>query len=136
MSGCWLVKSEPEEYSFKDLLREGRVIWDGVRNPQAQRYLRQMKKGDEVFYYHTGREKAVVGLAEVSREAFPDPNDPRYAVVELRPKAQFFQFVPLALFRTEPSLAEFALLRQPRLSVMPVSSEVAHWIKQQARYPA
>lgn len=132
MSNCWLVKSEPEDYSFDDLLREGKAVWDGVRNPQAQRYLKQMRKGDEVFYYHTGKERAIVGLAEVSQEAFPDPSDARYVAVELRPKSRLPRSVPLTLFRAEPLLASFFLLRQPRLSVMPVPPLVRQWIQQQA----
>jgi len=116
----WLVKSEPEEYSFAQLLREGVARWDGVRNPQAQRYLRQMAVGDEVLYYHTGRERAIVGLAEVVRAAYPDPADPRYAVVDLRAVRLFPHPLPLQAIKKNPAFSSWALLRQPRLSVMPV----------------
>lgn len=120
----WLVKSEPEEYSFSDLVREGVAVWDGVRNPQAQRYLREMRVGDQILYYHSGREKAIVGLAEVVREAFPDPQHPRYVVVSLKAVKPFEKPLPLSAIRAMSGLEGFALLRQPRLSVMPVPPEV------------
>ena len=120
----WLVKSEPEEYSFVDLEREGVGVWDGVRNPQAQRYLKEMRVGELVLYYHTGREKAIVGLAEVVREAFPDPTDPRYVAVELRAVRRFPTPLKLEAIRRLLGMEGFALLRQPRLSVMPVPEQV------------
>lgn len=120
----WLVKSEPEEYSFADLEREEVGVWDGVRNPQAQRYLKEMRVGELVLYYHTGREKAIVGLAEVAREAFPDPIDLRYVAVELRVVRRFPTPLKLEAIRRLPGIESFALLRQPRLSVMPVPPEV------------
>ena len=120
----WLVKSEPQEYSFADLDREGVAVWDGVRNPQAQRYLKEMRVGELVLYYHTGREKAIVGLAEVVREDFPDPTDPRYVAVELRAVRRFPTPLKLEAIRQLPGMEGFALLRQPRLSVMPVPPEI------------
>ncbi|MEN3040460.1 MAG: EVE domain-containing protein [Bacteroidia bacterium] len=123
----WLVKSEPEDYSYDDLTREGRVIWDGVRNPQAQKYLRQMRAGDLVLYYHTGKEKAVVAIAKVIREAYPDPQAPSYAVVELAPVRPLRRPVSLKAYKAQAEFAEFALLRQPRLSVMPVPEEIWQW---------
>lgn len=116
----WLVKSEPEEYSFADLERERVGIWDGVRNPQAQRYLKEMRVGDQVLYYHTGREKAIVGLARVVREAFPDPTDSRYVAVALEAVRRFSSPLKLETIRQLPGMENFALLRQPRLSVLPV----------------
>lgn len=120
----WLVKSEPEEYSFADLEREEVVVWDGVRNPQAQRYLREMRRGEEVLYYHTGREKAIVGLAEVVQEAFPDPTDDRYVAVALKALRRFPSPLKLEAIRQLPGMEGFALLRQPRLSVMSVPDAV------------
>ncbi len=120
----WLVKSEPEEYSYADLERERVGIWDGVRNPQAQRYLKEMCVGELVLYYHTGRERAIVGLAEVVREAFPDPTDPRYVAVELRAVRRFPTPLKLEAIRQLTGMEGFALLRQPRLSVMPVPEQV------------
>jgi len=122
----WLVKSEPEEYSFDDLLREGHAIWDGVRNFQAKRYLSEMRVGDRLFYYHSMSERAVVGLAEVIREAFPDPTDPRWIAVEIRPLERFARPIPLARIKADPRFADFALVRQARLSVMPVPPPLAN----------
>ncbi len=116
----WLIKSEPDEYSFDDLLREGRAVWDGVRNFQAKRYLSEMRLGDRLFYYHSVSERAVIGLAEVIREAFPDPTDPRWIAVEIRPLQRFSRPIPLAQIKADPRFADFALVRQARLSVMPV----------------
>lgn len=119
--GRWLVKTEPEEYAYDDLELAGRDVWDGVRNPQALGYLRQMQPGDPVLVYHSGRERAVVGLAEVASPPRPDPGDPRLAVVELRAVGRLPRAVALAALREHPACAGWALLRQPRLSVMPVS---------------
>lgn len=121
----WLIKSEPDEYSFGDLLREGKAVWDGVRNFQARRYLSEMRVGDRLFYYHSMSERAVVGLAEVVREAFPDPTDPRWIAVEIRPLERFARPIPLAQIKADPRFAEFALVRQARLSVMPVPLPLA-----------
>lgn len=119
----WLVKTEPEHYSFADLEREGQDIWDGVRNPQAQAYLRRMQPGDRVLVYHSGRQRAVVGIAEVVSHPYPDPADPRRCAVDLRAVARLPRPVPLAQLRLHPACSGWALLRQPRLSVMPVSPE-------------
>ncbi|MCS7298185.1 MAG: EVE domain-containing protein [Bacteroidia bacterium] len=124
----WLVKSEPEEYSFTDLLRDKRAIWDGVRNPQAQAYLRQMQIGDFILYYHSGKERAIVGLAKVSRAAFPEPTDSRYVAVEIEAVSPFVHKITLAAIRAAKEFDETPLLRQPRLSVMPVSIELWEWI--------
>jgi len=121
----WLIKSEPDEYSFEDLLREEKAIWDGVRNFQARRYLSEMRVGDRLFYYHSMPERAVVGLAEVIREAFPDPTDPRWIAVEIRPVQRFSRPIPLAQIKADPRFADFALVRQARLSVMPVPPPLA-----------
>ncbi|GIU82631.1 MAG: EVE domain-containing protein [Acidobacteria bacterium] len=119
----WLVKQEPEEYSFDDLLRDGKTKWTGVRNYQARNNLRQMKKGDKVLFYHSVSEKAVVGLAEVSRESFPDPTDEKWVAVELKPIEKLACPVSLEKIKSEKLLQNIALIRQPRLSVMPLSEE-------------
>jgi predicted RNA-binding protein with PUA-like domain len=121
----WLVKSEPNTYSYADLERDGRTVWDGVRNPTAARHLREMKEGDEVFVYHSGDDKAVVGLAQVVREAVPDPGDAarRFVAVELAAVRPVKRPVTLAEMKAEPSLSDLVIIRQGRLSVAPVSDE-------------
>lgn len=118
------MKSEPEEYSFSDLMRDGRAVWEGVRNPQAQKYLRQMQVGEEVLYYHTGNTRAIVGIARVARTAFPDPTDTRYMAVELEGVRWLGRPIPLAEIKADSFFKDFALVRQSRLSVMPVPPEV------------
>lgn len=122
----WLVKSEPETYSWSRLVSEGRVVWDGVRNYQARNNLQAMKEGDQVLFYHSVTDKAVVGLARVVREAYPDPtipDDPRWVVVELEPEIAFTRPVPLAQLKAEPMLQTMLLVRHSRLSVMPLKPE-------------
>ncbi|MCS7171969.1 MAG: EVE domain-containing protein [Armatimonadetes bacterium] len=116
----WLLKSEPETWSWEDQLRAGVEVWDGVRNPQAQRHLRSMRRGDLAFFYHTGTERRVVGIVEVVREAYPDPSDPGRVVVEVRAVRPLARPVTLAQIRADPQLQHLLLLRQPRLSVIPV----------------
>jgi predicted RNA-binding protein with PUA-like domain len=121
----WLVKSEPAKYAFADLERDGRTVWDGVRNNQAALYLKAMKAGDQVLYYHSQEGLAVVGIAEVSREAFPDPTDAsgRFVAVELKPVRLLTRPVTLAEMKADPALAGMAMFRQFRLSVCPVTPE-------------
>lgn len=123
----WLVKSEPNTYSFADLERDGRTVWDGVRNNAAALHLKAMKVGDEVLFYHSQEGLAVVGIARVSREAFPDATDPagRFVAVELEPVRPLARPVTLSEMKAEPALAEMAILRQSRLSVSPVKP--AEW---------
>jgi predicted RNA-binding protein with PUA-like domain len=121
----WLVKSEPSAYSWDDLVRDGRTVWDGVRNPLARSHLEAMRQGDRVLFYHSSVGKEVVGLARVAREAYPDPRDPRWLAVDLEPVKPFAKPVPLAAIKADRKLAGLALVRQPRLSVMPV--EPAHF---------
>lgn len=125
MSSYWLLKTEPTTYSFDRLLQEGQAIWDGVRNNLALKYLREMKAGDQVLIYHSGSDKAVVGQGKVVRPAYPDPaaSDPKLVVVDLVPTGRLPKPVPLAAVKAEPSLADLALVRMPRLSVMPVPAE-------------
>jgi predicted RNA-binding protein with PUA-like domain len=121
----WLVKSEPAKYSFSDLQRDGRTVWDGVRNNQAALYLKAMKLGDQAFYYHSQEGLAVVGIAEVVREAFPDPTDAagRFVAVEVAPVRALAQSVTLSQMKADPALSGMAMFRQFRLSVSPVQPE-------------
>lgn len=121
----WLVKSEPDVYAYADLERDGKTVWDGVRNNAAALHLKAMKVGDPVFYYHSQEGKAVVGIAEVAKEAFPDATDPagRFVAVELKPVRPLKQAVTLAEMKANPALAGMAMLRQSRLSVSPVSAD-------------
>lgn len=121
----WLLKTEPTSYAWADLVRDGRAVWDGVKNPAALSHLRAMQPGDEVFIYHTGDEKAVVGIARVVAAAYPDPKakDPRLVVVDLEPVRPLGSPVTLKAVKADPWFRDFALVRVPRLSVMPVSAE-------------
>ena len=123
----WLFKEEPSSYSFDAFKKDGRTVWAGVRNPLAQKHLRSVKKGDRVFYYHTGSEKAVVGVAKATSDAYPDPNDKtgKAAVVDIAPERALDRPVTLAEIKASKVFASFALTRLPRLSVMPVSD--AEW---------
>lgn len=118
----WLVKSEPAKYAFADLQREGRTVWDGVRNNTAALHLKAMKVGDQALFYHSQEGLCVVGVAEVVREAFPDPSDPagRFVAVELAPIRPLPKPVTLAQMKANPALADMAMLRLFRLSVSPV----------------
>ena len=119
----WLVKQEPEKYSFDDLLKDKKTIWDGVRNYQARNNLRDMKKGDKVLFYHSVSEKSVVGIAEVSKEHFPDPSDENWLVVEIKPSEKFANPVTLEQIKNEKTLENIALIKQSRLSVMPLTKK-------------
>jgi predicted RNA-binding protein with PUA-like domain len=123
----WLLKSDPETYSFSDLEREGRTRWDGVSNNLALKHLRSIRKGDTALIYHTGEERALVGTAEVMSDPYPDPNlkDPRLVVVDLKVGRRLPRSVPLDEIKREPGFENFDLVRLPRLSVMPVSE--AQW---------
>lgn len=128
----WLVKTEPSTYSFARLRKDGRTVWDGVKNPAALKYLAQMRKGDAVLVYHTGSEKAVVGLARAVSDPYPDPDkkDSRLLVIELAPDQELPAPISLAAIQANAKLANFALVRQPRLSVMAVTDE--QWKEMQA----
>ena len=122
----WLFKEEPENYSFDAFVKDKRTVWSGVRNPVAQ-HLHAVKKGDHVFYYHTGKEKSVVGIARAAADAYPDPDDPagKAAVVEIVPMKKLGRPVTLAEIKADPFFKTFALVRISRLSVMPVTD--AEW---------
>jgi predicted RNA-binding protein with PUA-like domain len=119
----WLVKEEPDSYSFDRLVRDGGTTWSGVRNPLAQKHLRSMRPGDRVFYYHTGSERAVVGVARVTSEPKPDPGDAagKRVAGALVPVEALPHAVTLADLKGEPVFASHPLVRIGRLSVMPVS---------------
>ena len=116
----WLVKSEPLKYAWDDLVRDGRTVWDGVRNALARNNLCAMKKGDLALYYHSSEGKQVVGVARVRRESYPDPttDDERWVVVDLEPVQSFKEPVSLAVIKTDSELRDIPLVRQSRLSVM------------------
>ena len=117
----WLVKQEPEAYSFDDLMRDGKTDWTGVRNFQARNNLRAMRAGDRVLFYHSVSEKSIVGAAEVSREEFPDPTDDKWIAVEIKPLEKCPKPVSLNQIKSEQSLANIALIKQSRLSVVPLT---------------
>ena len=121
----WLVKQEPEDYSWNDLVKDRKTAWTGVRNFQARNNLRQMHTGDAVLFYHSGKEKSVVGIAEVAKAAYPDPtaDDPAWVAVDIKPVKPLSQPVSLADIRADAKLNEMLLVRQSRLSVMPVSRQ-------------
>ncbi len=121
----WLMKSEPNKFSYDDLVRDGKTVWDGVRNNAAALHLKAMREGDEVLFYHSQEGLAVVGVAKVVRTAFPDASDPagRFVAVELAPVRPLKRPVTLAEMKAEPALAEMAMLRQGRLSVSPVTGD-------------
>lgn len=119
----WLMKTEPGSYSWHDLVRDKKTVWDGVRNFQARSNMKKMAKGDVVFIYHTGDEKAVVGQAHVTKAPFPDPRDPEWVVAELAPLKPLKKPVTLAQIKAEKRLTDMVLVRASRLSVQPVKSE-------------
>lgn len=125
MTNTLLLKSEPFKYSFADLVRDGRAVWDGVANAQALIVLRSARKGDEVLIYHSNEGKAIVGIAKVAKAAYPDPklDDPKRVVVDIVPVKALVTPVTLAQIKAEPGLADLALVRQSRLSCMTVRAE-------------
>jgi predicted RNA-binding protein with PUA-like domain len=131
----WLVKEEPEHYSYEQFVADGSTVWSGVKNPLAQRHLRSMKKGDKVFYYHTGKQKAIVGTAKVATTPSPDPKDHsgKLFIVELQPEKRLARPVTLAEIKSSGRFADFPLVRMPRLSVMPVSEDQWALIERMAR---
>jgi len=135
MAGRWLFKTEPSAYSFADLERDRRTAWDGVKNALALRHLAAVATGDEVLVYHTGEERAAVGIAKILRGAYPDPKqkDTRLLVVDLQAVKPLARPVALGEMRANRRLTGFDLLRLPRLSVMPVSAEQWAAIMEMAR---
>jgi len=123
----WLLKTEPGDYAWADLERDRRTVWDGVANNAALKHMRGVREGDEALIYHTGNERAAVGIAEVVSDPYPDPNagDERLVVFDVKPLEALSRPVTLAEIKADPAFAGFELTRQPRLSVMPVAD--AHW---------
>ena len=121
----WLLKTEPNDYSYADLERDGATIWDGVSSNAALKHLRAVQAGDLALIYHTGDERQAVGLAELTSAAYPDPNagDARLVVVNVRPLRRLAKPVPLAAVKRDPAFADFALVRESRLSVVPVTQQ-------------
>jgi predicted RNA-binding protein with PUA-like domain len=121
----WLFKEEPTHYNFDALVKDKSTVWSGVKNPVAQRHLHAVRKGDRIFYYHTGDEKAVVGIAKALGDAYPDPDDRsgKAAVVEVAPVKKLARPVTLKEIKADPSFTTFPLVRISRLSVMPVTDE-------------
>ena len=125
----WLFKEEPTHYGYDDLVKDKRTVWSGVKNPLAQRHLHAVKKGDRIFYYHTGDEKAVVGVARALGDAYPDPDDNtgKQAVVDVAPVSKLKRAVTLAEIKADSAFKDFPLVRISRLSVMPVTD--AEWTR-------
>ncbi len=123
MAAKWLLKSDPDVYSFSDLVRDGKTVWDGISNNLALKHVRNMRRGDLALVYHTGKERTVLGIAEIVSDPYPDPKkmDPRLAVIELAAKEKMARPVSLEEIRRQPLLKNFDLVRLPRLSVMPVT---------------
>ena len=123
MAAKWLLKSDPEHYSFSDLVSDGKTVWDGISNNLALKHLRNVRRGDLVLVYHTGDERAVVGLAEALSDPYPDPQqkDARLVVIDLRAKEKLGWPLTLDEIKKSSALKNFELVRLPRLSVMPVT---------------
>ena len=121
----WLFKEEPTHYGFDELVADRKTVWSGVKNPLAQKHLHAVKKADRIFYYHTGDEKAVVGIATALGDAYPDPDDKagKASVVDVAPLGKLQRPVTLAEIKADPSFKTFPLVRMSRLSVMPVSDD-------------
>ena len=125
----WLVKEEPEHYPDDQLVKDRKTVWAGVRNPLAQKHLRSIRKGDAIFYYHTGKEKAIIAVATAASDAYPDPKDAtkRAFVVDVAPVRKLPRPVTLAEVKADRAFADFPLVRMSRLSVMPVTD--AEWAR-------
>jgi predicted RNA-binding protein with PUA-like domain len=131
----WLMKTEPGEYSYFDLEQAGQDVWDGVKNFAALKNIKNMHPGDLAFIYHTGKEKSLVGIAEIISEPYPDPKQPNLLNIRIAPKYRLSQPVSLAAIKKDPVFAGWELVRLPRLSVMPVPNELWPKIHQMAGSP-
>ena len=131
----WLVKEEPDHYGYARLERDHKTVWAGVRNPLAQKHLRAIRKGDRIFYYHTGSERAIVAVARAISDAYPDPSDAsgKLHVVDIAPDRWLPQPVTLASIKADRAFAAFPLVRMGRLSVMPVTDEEWSRIEKMSR---
>ena len=123
MPGYWLLKTEPSDYSYHDLKKDKKTIWDGVSNNLALKHLRKMKKGDLAFIYHTGKERTLVGIAEVVSDPYPDPKqkNSKLVVVDVKAQQELPRVVTLKAIKSDSTFSDFLLVRLPRLSVMPVT---------------
>lgn len=121
----WLIKSDPDTYSFEQMLKDKITIWDGVRNYQARNYLAQMKKGDKLLFYHSGKEKSIVGIVSLIEESFPDPttDDPAWLAVKVGEPKKFDKKISINEMKNNPILKNMLLFKQSRLSVMPLSKD-------------
>jgi predicted RNA-binding protein with PUA-like domain len=130
----WLFKEEPTHYGYDDFVKDKRTAWSGVKNPVAQRHLHAVTKGDRIFYYHTGDEKQIVGIAKALGDAYPDPKDPngKMAVVDVAPVKKLPRPVTLKEIKADARFKDFALVRISRLSVMPVTDQQWEWIEKMA----
>jgi predicted RNA-binding protein with PUA-like domain len=131
----WLFKEEPDHYSFADLERDGSTVWDGIDNNLARKHLREVKKGDRIWYYHTGKEKAVVGLMTAISNAMPDANnsDPKAVLVKVKTLRRLAAPVPLKRIKEDQLLSSWDLVRLPRLSIMPVSTAQARRLEEMSQ---
>lgn len=130
MPNAWLLKTEPGDYSWNDLVRDGETEWDGVRAPAALKNISRMRRGDRAFIYHTGRERAILGLALVATDPYPDPegNDPRHLVIKVAADRALARPVTLAQIKASGKFSDWDLVRLPRLSVVPVDREQAEQV--------
>ncbi|HEX5170912.1 MAG TPA: EVE domain-containing protein [Cyclobacteriaceae bacterium] len=119
----WLLKTEPDTYSWDNLVKDKTGVWDGVRNFQARKHIKEMKKGDLAFFYHTGDEKSIIGIASIVKESYPDPKDKEWAAVDITPKQKLKNPVALAQIKADKRLSDMVLVRVARLSVQPVRKE-------------
>ena len=119
----WLLKTEPETYSWETLVKEKKAVWDGIRNFQARKNIKEMKKGDIALIYHTGDEKAIIGIGKVAKEHFPEPKDKDWLAVEITPDKKLKKPVTLAQVKSDKRLSNMILVRYSRLSVQPVTAE-------------
>lgn len=119
----WLVKSEPDTFSWDDLVRDKKTVWDGVRNFQARNNLKGMKKGDRVFFYHSGEGKAIVGISKILKEGYPEPKDNNWTAVDIVPDKKLKNPVTLAQIKADKRLGNMVLVKASRLSVQPVRAE-------------
>ena len=124
----WLLKTEPDTFSWGDLVKDKKAVWDGVRNFQARKNLQAMELGDQAFIYHTGDEKAVVGIAQVSKAGYPEPKDAAWTAVDLIPVKALKKPVPLSAIKQDKKLKTMVLVKAGRLSVQPVSQEEFEYI--------
>ena len=131
----WLVKEEPEHYSYDQLVKERKTVWAGVKNPLAQKHLRAIRKGDRIFYYHTGKEKAIVAIAAAASDAYPDPTDAtqKSFVVDVAPVSALKRPVTLAEIKADRAFSDLPLVRMSRLSVMPVTDAECARIEKMSR---